>query len=77
VWPENFNAVQVFIDCDTQWRGRADGGVIGLDFSVVLQVASLVAPDDPLTLLRDVKIIAARVAELINEKVAREASKAP
>jgi hypothetical protein len=76
VWPENFNAVQVFLDCDTQWRGRSDGGVIGLDFSVVLKVASLVAPGNPLTLLRDVKIIAARVAELINEKVAREA-KAP
>ena len=77
MWPKNFNAVQVFLDCDTQWRGRADGGVIGLDFSTVLQVANLVAPDDPLTLLRDVKIIASRAAELINEKVAREAPKAP
>ncbi len=73
MWPENFNAVQLFIDCDTQWRGRADGGVIGLDFSAVLAVATLMEPSDPLGLLRDVKVIASRAAELLNEKVSREA----
>ena len=65
VWPENIEAVQLFLDCQTQWR-TTSAGVIGLDYSVVLAVSSLSGAADPLALLRDIQVMEARAVELIN-----------
>lgn len=74
VWPENVAAVQLFIDCQTQWR-TTGAGVIGLDYSVVLAVATLSGASDPLSLLRDIQVMETRAVELINAE-AKEATKA-
>jgi hypothetical protein len=74
VWPENVAAVQLFIDCQTQWR-TTGAGVIGLDYSVVLAVATLSGSSDPLGLLRDIQVMETRAVELINAE-AKEAAKA-
>lgn len=73
VWPENHAAVEVFMDCQTQWR-TTGAGVIGLDYSVVLAVANLRKDPDPLALLRDVQIMEIRARELINEQARQEAN---
>ncbi|MBW1778748.1 MAG: DUF1799 domain-containing protein [Deltaproteobacteria bacterium] len=36
--PENEDAVEIFFECSTQWRAGI-GGVIGLDYPAVFQVA--------------------------------------
>ena len=65
VWPENMETVQLFLDCQTQWRTTA-AGVIGLDYGVVLSLASLTGATDPIGLLRDLQVMEMRAVELIN-----------
>jgi len=71
VWPENQQAVEVFLDCQTQWR-TTGSGVIGLDYGVVMAVASMHGAADPLALLRDVQVMEIRARELINAEAAKE-----
>lgn len=35
MWPENEKTVWLFLECATQWRYGALGGVIGLDYSAL------------------------------------------
>ncbi|WP_024328862.1 MULTISPECIES: DUF1799 domain-containing protein [unclassified Thioalkalivibrio] len=46
VWPENWDAVEVFLRCQTQWRvGMA--GATGLDYAGVDVALRRYGPDDP------------------------------
>lgn len=49
VWPENWDTVQLFLACRTQWRIAAMGGVIGLDYTgvdvVIKRLGLDVTPD--------------------------------
>lgn len=71
VWPENHDALQTFLDCQTQWR-TIGSGVIGLDYGVVLALASLNGATDPLALLRDLQVMEMRARDLINQEAAKE-----
>jgi hypothetical protein len=71
IWPENLETVQLFIDCQTQWR-TTGSGVIGLDYGVVLALASLSGATDPLALLRDLQVMEMRARELINQEASKE-----
>lgn len=71
IWPENLDTVQLFIDCQTQWR-TTSAGVIGLDYGVVLALASLNGATDPLALLRDLQVMEMRARELINQEATKE-----
>jgi hypothetical protein len=65
VWPENGEAVKVFLACDDQWRTRGEA-FIGLDLAVVFQVMDLYNVKDRRMVLEDVRVIAARACALLN-----------
>ncbi|MCC7413315.1 MAG: DUF1799 domain-containing protein [Gammaproteobacteria bacterium] len=58
VWPENWDALALFLACATQWR-VAMGGAIGLDYAGVEAVMRMqrVAIGRRAALLTDVQII--------------------
>jgi len=67
LWPEHWSAVELFTRCDTQWR--ADGnGLIGLDYGVVLQMASLYQIKDLPSVMEDLQVMELHARELINKK---------
>lgn len=66
VWPEHEDAVLMFLRCQTQWRASS-GGVIGLDYGVVLQLMDLYAVVDRRHVLEDLQIMEGRARELINK----------
>lgn len=54
----------MFLRVQTQWRATSSG-VVGLDYGVVLQLASLQQIADPVALLDDLQIMESRAVELI------------
>jgi hypothetical protein len=65
VWEENWQALEIFLKVQTQWRVGM-GGLIGLDYSAVAWVLRLVAPEDQhLTLLDDLQTMERAVLSLI------------
>jgi hypothetical protein len=57
VWGENWQALEIFLKVQTQWRVGM-GGLIGLDYSAVAWVLKLVASEDQhLNLLDDLQIM--------------------
>lgn len=66
VWPENWPVVEMFLRVQTQWR-TTSGGVIGLDYGVVLEMARLCRSPDPLALLEDLYVMEVRARELLNK----------
>jgi hypothetical protein len=75
VWPEHKDAVLTFVRCETQWRPGAGGGVMGLDFVVVLSVMALYDVEDQRSALEDLHVIEVRAMELINDKARQEAGR--
>ena len=75
VWEENWHAVELFLRCQTQWR-PGPGGVIGLDYSVVLALATMYLPAsaETQTILEEVQIMEARALELFAEAAKKERS---
>lgn len=37
VWPENWQAVNLFSDLQTQWRVAGMGGFVGLDYNILFR----------------------------------------
>ena len=74
VWAENWDAVDLFLRCQTQWRS-GPGGLIGLDYSVLLALATMYLPAsaEAETVLEEVQIMEARALELFAESAKREA----
>lgn len=66
VWPENLEAVQLFLRCQTQWR-TGPNGLIGLDYGVALSLAKLGEAADPLALLDDLQAMEMEALDLINK----------
>ncbi len=66
VWLENWDVVEMFLRVQTQWRTTL-GGVIGLDYGVVLQMASLCRTPDPLQLLEGLYVMEVHARELLNK----------
>jgi hypothetical protein len=67
VWPEHLDAVLMFLQCQTQWR-TSGGGVIGLDYGVVLQMMDLYTVNDRRQTLEDLQVMESRARELINKE---------
>lgn len=66
VWPENWDAVQVFMACSTQWRSAPMGGVTGLDYTAVMSVMSLYTDAQRETLQR-IQIMEAEILSEVRE----------
>ena len=71
VWPEHMDALELFIRCATQWRSGANG-VMGLDYGVVLQMASLYQTQDLARVMEDLQIMELHARDLINKAAAKE-----
>jgi hypothetical protein len=68
VWPENWDAIQMFLRCQTQWRTAGMGGVIGLDYAAVSWVLRLYKIKDQRAVLEDLQVMEAAVIEGLAEK---------
>ncbi len=67
VWEENWQAVEMFLRCQTQWRATMNG-VLGLDYAAVGYVLSLYAADDQRSLLEDIQTMEAAAMTVINSR---------
>ena len=67
VEPENWDAVQMFLSCQTQWRVGGMGGPVGLDYGAVAWVFSLYGVKDPRSLLEDLQVMEAAVLETMSK----------
>ena len=67
VWPEHMDVLELFIRCATQWRSGANG-VMGLDYGVVLQMASLYQVQDLTVVMEDLQIMELHARDLINKE---------
>ena len=60
VWPENWEAVRLFIRCQTQWRIGING-LAGLDYGAVLAMGNLYQIDSLIRVVEDVQVIEAEI----------------
>ena len=67
LWPEHLEVMSLFMRCMTQWRCGASG-VIGLDYGVVLQMASLYQIQDLALVMEDLQIMELDARDLINKE---------
>ena len=68
IWPEHQEALELFMRCATQWRSGANG-VMGLDYGVVLQIASLYQiTEDLARVMEDLQIMELHARNLINKE---------
>lgn len=67
LWPEHAEAVDLFLRCMTQWRATS-GGVIGLDYGVVLSMASLYGISDTAKAMEDLQVMELHAVEIINKR---------
>lgn len=77
VWPENWDAVGLFLRASTQWRTTM-AGVIGLDYGPVFELLRLYAVDDMKAVFEDLQLMEQHAIELINkaaEKAQKQAAK--
>ena len=65
LWAEHKDPVELFARCMTQWR-TTRAGVMGLDYGVVLQMASLYQISNPAKVLEDLQIMELHAIKLIN-----------
>lgn len=68
LWPEHAKVVDLFLRCMTQWRASSNG-VIGLDYGVVLQMASLYKISDPAVVMEDLQVMELHARERINKQL--------
>jgi hypothetical protein len=74
VWPENQDALLLFLRCQTQWRMTL-GGVVGLDYAVVFSMMDLYAVDNKRQVMEDLQLMEGRAKKLINDAAAKESAK--
>lgn len=67
IWPEHLEVISLFMRCMTQWRCGASG-VIGLDYGVVIQMASLYQIQDLARAMEDLQIMELHARDLINKE---------
>lgn len=72
LWPEHADVLSLFMRCITQWRSGGNG-VLGLDYGVVLQMASLYQIQDLARVMEDLQIMELHARDLINKAAAKEA----
>jgi hypothetical protein len=68
LWSEHSESLDLFLRCMTQWRSVGDS-VIGLDYGVVLQLASLYQVSDPAKALEDLQVMELHAREKINKRL--------
>ena len=67
LWSEHMDVAELFMRCATQWRSGASG-VIGLDYGVVIQMASLYQIQNLARVMEDLQIMELHARDLINKE---------
>ena len=67
VIPEAWQAVEIFLFVQSQWRVDS-GALIGLDYLVVKWVFELFEVKKPIEMLSDLQIIEAKVIEILSKR---------
>jgi hypothetical protein len=57
VLEENWESVQFFLQCQTQWRVGGMGGVIGLDYSAIAFLFSIYKPKKKHRIMQDLQLM--------------------
>jgi hypothetical protein len=68
LWPEHSEVVDLFLRCMTQWRTTRNG-VMGLDYGVVLQLASLYEIGDHRKILEELQVMELHARDHINKRL--------
>jgi hypothetical protein len=68
VWPENWQAKELFIRCQTQWRWRPDGRRAGLVYSELIAMGKLFSVKNLERVMEDVQVIE---IEILNQEARR------
>lgn len=67
LWSDVVGAVRLFSQCATQWRATS-GGVVGLDYGVLLQVAPVLGLTVDEQMLQDVGVMEGHAIEKLNRR---------
>jgi len=67
VWPENWDAIEMWCRVQTQWRTSA-GGAIGLDYGVLSWLFKMYAVEDPRALLEDLQVMEGAALNAMNRE---------
>jgi hypothetical protein len=67
VWEENWEALSIFLRCQTQWRVSMSG-LCGLDYTVVAWLLKLYEVEDERLTLERLQVIEATVLQILNSK---------
>ena len=67
VWPENWNAIEMWCRVQTQWRTSA-GGAIGLDYSALAWLFKMYSVDDQRALLEDLQVMEGAALAAMNKE---------
>lgn len=69
IWPENWEAVSIFLRLGTQWRFalHMSGGVyLGLDYPAVLELLRFYEVEDMRATFEDIQIMEAAAMKILN-----------
>jgi len=67
VWPENWDAIEMWCRVQTQWRTSA-GGAIGLDYGALSWLFKMYAVEDPRALLEDLQVMEGAALAAMNRE---------
>ena len=67
VFPENWDATELFLKCQTQWNVSV-GGVTGLNYASVLAIMDMYKYDDPVAVFEGLQIMEVAAMEAINKE---------
>ena len=68
IWPENAEALALFLACGTQWRMGPLGGVLGLDYQGVQAALRMMKVKDIQTMFEDLRMMERAALEVLNRK---------
>lgn len=66
VEPDVWDAIQMFLRCQTQWR-TGPNGVIGLDYLALDLLFRLYGASDPATMLQDIQVIEGEILAIAQQ----------
>lgn len=67
VWPENWDAIEMWCRVQTQWRTSA-GGAVGLDYGALAWLFKMYAVEDPRALLEDLQVMEGAALAAMNRE---------
>ena len=66
VYSRNWETVQMFLRCQTQWRVGVSG-IIGLDYTSVIEMIKLYLVEDTVAMLENLQIMEAAALQALNK----------